>query len=227
MSFFISDQKAQVGEFVSARNRARQFDFLEMSFVVSRTAEGQGLEIDHEFICTLNAYAARYLSLQPGRYRREYNVSVGDHKPSDWSIVLSEMEDFIDELHKGWANWTPTEAAAYALWGVNHVHPFCEGNGRTARALCYYVLCQKFGFWLPGNNTVLEQIRSQHRQQYCEILQRMHDARARPDMKTNLAEMADFIEQLVIAQIQSYQQQLAVEAEAPHGAQPAPAADSN
>lgn len=211
MSFQV-DQHTPLGQFVSDRNRARQFDFLQTSFVVRMNSNG--LEIDHEFISTLNAYAARYLSMQPGRYRRHYNVTVGTHTPSDWSLVPEEMEAFIDELHRGWAHWTPAEAAAYALWGVNHVHPFCEGNGRTARALCYYVLCLKVGDWVPGDKTVLEQIRTLHRAHHCEILQRMHDARVRPSMQTDLTEMASFIERLLIEQINDHQATLAAAAAA-------------
>lgn len=195
----VVDGKAPLGQFVSERNRARQFDFLQTTFVVSENSAG--LEIDHEFICTLNAYAARYLSMQPGRYRRHYNVMVGAHKPSDWSLVYEEMEAFIDVLHRNWAKWTPTQAAAYALWGVNHVHPFCEGNGRTARALCYYVLCKKLSRWVPGRKTLLELIRADNRDHYCEILQRMHDARARPSMETDLNEMTAFIDALLVQQL--------------------------
>lgn len=207
MAFLIdnsTDHGKQLTQYVSERNRARQFDFLQTTFVISQNS--WGLEIDHEFICTLNAYAARYLSMQPGRYRRHYNVEVGAHKPSDWSLVYGEMEDFLNVLHQNWASWEPTQAAAYALWGVNHVHPFCEGNGRTARALCYYVLSQKFGQWLPGRKSLLELIRADHRTHYCEILQRMHDARARPGMTTDLAEMTAFIDGLVVEQLRIAQE---------------------
>ncbi|MEO0462856.1 MAG: Fic family protein [Pseudomonadota bacterium] len=179
----------------------RQFDFLHTSFVVSEATAG--LDIDHDFICILNAYATRYISLQPGRYRRHYNVVVGTHTPSEWPLVREEMEAFIDTLHENWASWDAIDAASYALWGVNHVHPFCEGNGRTARALSYYVLCKKLGQWLPGSTTVLELIRTEHRNHHCEILQRMHDARERPTMVTDLAEMKELISALLLIQLQS------------------------
>lgn len=201
---WVVDQKLPVGQFVSASNRARQYDFLQMSFVVSQNA---GLQIDHDFVCNLNAYATRYISEQPGRYRRHYNVKVGQHEPSDWSLVYEEMEAFLNVLHHNWASWDAVRAASYALWGVNHVHPFCEGNGRTARALSYYVLCKKLNRWLPGTVTVLELIRTQHRNHHCEILQRMHDARKRPGMETSLDEMVALIDALVLEQIRLFKEE--------------------
>lgn len=183
---------------------------MQTAFVVSQNASG--LDIDHDFIGILNERAARYLSMQPGRYRRHYDVKVGDHTPSAWPLVYEEMQGFIDTLHLNWAKWTPVEAAAYVLWGVNHVHPFCEGNGRTARALCYYVLCQKIGQWVPGNNIVLEQLRTLHQAHHIEILQRMHDVRQRPKMETDLTEMTALIDNLLLQQITSYQAEQATAA---------------
>lgn len=209
MAFVVPAQNVPVVDFVSKRNRARQFDFLSTSFVVGQNSAG--LDIDHEFVCLLNAYAARYLSLQPGRYRRHYNVNVGTHTPSDWSLVYEEMDAFIETLHQNWATFHPAEAAAYALWGVNHVHPFCEGNGRTARALCYYVLCKKLNQWLPGSVTIVELIRTQHRTHHCEILQRMHNARQRPTMVTDLAEMTQLISTLVVEQIRLHNEEKATQ----------------
>lgn len=195
------DDGTRIGQFVSERNRLRQYDFLHTSFFVSEFAPG--LEIDHEFICSLNLYAAQYLSPQPGRYRRHYNVSVGAHSPKEWFHVQDEMELFLDTLHREWAHMDEIQAAAYALWGVNHVHPFCDGNGRTARALCYFVLCKKLGNWLRGKTTIMELIRTDGRNEYCNILQRMHEARTGPEMTTDLTEMTTFLNDLVLKQIKT------------------------
>ncbi|HEX7856075.1 MAG TPA: Fic family protein [Sphingobium sp.] len=200
MGLFI-DPKSPAGQFVSERNRGRQYDFLHTSFVISQA--NVGLEIDHEFICSLNLYATQYISPQPGRYRRHYDVIVGDHKPSEWYYVQDQMDDFLKVLHEDWSSFDPVQASAYTLWAVNHIHPFADGNGRTARALSYFVLCKKIGQWLPGSVTVMELIRADNRPQYCQILQKMHDARQHPAFRTNLTEMTAFLNDLILRQIQS------------------------
>src|SRR5262249_19049562 len=55
--------------------------------------------------------------------------------------------------------YSPTELAAYALWRLNWIHPFIEGNGRTARAASYYLLCVRHGALLKGRRIVPERIK--------------------------------------------------------------------
>jgi Fic family protein len=197
MALQLQDESPE-GQWLSDRNRLRQYDYLTSCYAIS----GYGLEIDHDFICSLNFYATQYLSPQAGRYRRFYEVRVQNHHGADWPVVLHQMERFLEVLHTDWAAMSEMEAAAYALWGVNNVHPFCDGNGRTARALCYYVLCKKVGMWLRGNDSIMEMIRTHERDRYCDILQRMHDART-DEMRTDLGEMASFLNDLVLRQLRT------------------------
>jgi Fic family protein len=69
------------------------------------------------------------------------------------------MDRFISFVHENWYIYTATELAAYALWRMNWIHPFIEGNGRTARAVSYYLLCVRSGMLLGGRNTVPERIK--------------------------------------------------------------------
>lgn len=197
MTLFI-EPETEPGQFVSKQNRARQFDFMHTSWVIAQS--GVGLQIDHNFVCELNRYATHYISPQPGQYRRHYNVKVGDHKPSEWFLVYEEMQEFLDVLYREWNNWDELKIAAYAIWGVNHIHPFADGNGRTARALCYFVLCRKLGNWLRGRVAFIELIKEKQHDRYCKILQGMHDAKT-DGMLTDLDEMTAFLNEMILAQI--------------------------
>lgn len=57
-----------------------------------------------------------------------------------------------------WANKTAVHLAAYVLWKMNWIHPFADGNGRTARAVSYVVLSIKLDSLLPGTPTIPDQI---------------------------------------------------------------------
>lgn len=197
MPLFV-DPETDAGRFVSKQNRARQFDFMHTSWAIAQS--GLGLQIDHRLVCDLNLYATHYISPQPGQYRRHYNVVVREHRPSEWFLVYEEMGQFLETLHHHWNSWDELEAAAYALWGVNHIHPFCDGNGRTARALCYFVLCRKLGNWLRGRVAFIEMIKDAEHDHYCDILQRMHEAKT-PEMLTDLTEMTGFLNTMILRQV--------------------------
>jgi Fic family protein len=79
------------------------------------------------------------------------------------------MDRFISTIHENWFNLSPTALAAYGLWRLNWIHPFIEGNGRTARATCYYLLCARAGGLLRGKKIVPERIR-ENREPYYKAL---------------------------------------------------------
>jgi Fic family protein len=47
------------------------------------------------------------------------------------------------------------------MWRMNWIHPFYGGNGRTARAVSYLILCARLGFVLPGTKTIPDLIREE------------------------------------------------------------------
>ncbi len=104
------------------------------------------------------------LLASPGIYRRE-EVCVGNratgvivHQPPPWAEVEGHVETLFRELSEIWTIGDALDAAAYALWRINWVHPFKNGNGRTARAFAYTCLCAKLAVVLPGAPTVIDQI---------------------------------------------------------------------
>ena len=87
---------------------------------------------------------------------------------------------------------------AYALWRLNWIHPFVEGNGRTARAACYYLICMKQGRLLGGRKIVPERIR-ENRQSYYDALQAADYAWDQGDF--NVSELAEYLSRLLKAQL--------------------------
>ena len=61
-------------------------------------------------------------------------------------------------VNDNWATKSATHLAAYVLWKMNWIHPFADGNGRTARTVSYVVLSIKLNSLLPGTPTIPEQI---------------------------------------------------------------------
>ena len=108
------------------------------------------------------------------------------------------MDRFISFIHENWFILTPTQLAAYGLWRLNWVHPFIEGNGRTARATCYYLLCVRFGGLLPGDKIVPERIR-ENRDSYIAALQAAD--RAWNEGRLDLTDMENYLAGLVEAQL--------------------------
>jgi Fic family protein len=148
------------------RNLIRQYglltDCIELGLTQGPTA------FDKFTLWTLNHVAVANISQFGGRFRQE-PIYVGNHLPPHFREVPDLMDRFISFIHENWYYLTPTYLAAYGLWRLNWVHPFIEGNGRTARAPCYYLLCVRSGQLLPGRKIVPERIR-ENRQGYVEAL---------------------------------------------------------
>jgi Fic family protein len=85
------------------------------------------------------------------------------------------MEDFVNSVNRYWENADPVALAAFVLWRLNHIHPFINGNGRTARAACYFILCVKIGGWLPGK-VILPDLIHRDRDEYVEALKQVDES---------------------------------------------------
>ena len=95
---------------------------------------------------------------------------MGNHFPPHFDDVPNQMDRFFSVVHENWAILDhPTVLPAYALWRLNWIHPFVEGNGRTARAACYYLICLKQGRLLPGKKIVPERIRENRKPYYAAL----------------------------------------------------------
>ena len=149
-------------------NNLRYYGFLD-SMTTAALDSGQH-QLSHDLIKAINFHAIVGLHLEAGQYRSRA-VHVGDFDPPHHSRVETLMNDFIQWVNQNWDATPSIELAAYALWRITHIHPFINGNGRTARAVCYFILCLRAGGILPGRETLPEVLgRQPIRAQYVQAL---------------------------------------------------------
>ena len=188
----ICGEKAPAYEVLTRQNLIRQYDFLE-SIIAAALAVKRPL-ISRTLICALNHHAISCLHSHAGRFR-PCNVEVGKFKPPAHYRVSTLMDDFVNEVNRRWEAAPPIRLASYCLWRLNHIHPFVNGNGRTARALCYYTICLKAGGLLPGTPLLPELIL----QRRPILVQHLRAADA--DQASGLSGLDSFVTQLLIEQV--------------------------
>lgn len=191
--------KPELFKRIQEKNLLRQYDLLENCIEIGLQI---GIEaFDKYTLWALNYAAVANIAQFGGRFREE-PVYVGNHIPPRFEEVPHLMDLFFSFIHE---NWTvkgfgdhPTALAAYALWRLNWIHPFVEGNGRTARAACYYLICMKYGALLPGKKIVPERIRVDRQPYYAAL--RAADL-AWHNGHIDVSVMADYLEGLLLGQL--------------------------
>lgn len=149
-------------------NAVRQTHRL-IELIADAVEGGVSFELRVETICKLNSLATEGTADHPGQLRTKDNEIFGSqHEPPPWQEVARLLDEMCEYVNEGGHH--PLDAAAYVLWRLNWIHPFGEGNGRTARAVCYLVLNAFAGQVLPGEPTVIEQL-VRHRLGYYKALE--------------------------------------------------------
>ena len=152
---------------VKTANDFRHYDFL-YSMIMAALNIGRPL-LSQSIIKAINFHAIAGLHHQAGEYRT-FPVRVGEFEGAHSFRVQSLMDDMVNVINYEWQNSEAIGLASYALWRINHIHPFCNGNGRTARAACYFIICVKSGGLLPGK-VILPELLKSNRGEYVAALQ--------------------------------------------------------
>lgn len=140
-------------------NLDRQYSFLRS--VVSASLETDRIYVSQTVLRAFNYHAIVCLHSDAGNFRR-YDVNIGNgenHKPPAWIYVQAQMDDLVNRINTVLLDADPVVLASYTLWRLNWIHPFINGNGRTARLAAYYILCMRFGGMLPGKVSLPELLR--------------------------------------------------------------------
>ncbi len=105
----------------------------------------------------LNRISIHMIEPDAGRWR-DVPMRIGEskHRPPPPEEVPRYIDELCEYVNDNWETKSPLHLAAYVMWRLNWIHPFIDGNGRTTRAVSYYVLCAKLGFRIPGVTTIPE-----------------------------------------------------------------------
>ena len=194
--FTLSEEDEELFARVEEQNLKRQYELLTNCIEIGLLKGA--VAFDKYLLWALNHVVVANISQFGGRFRKE-PIYVGDHKPPHFNEVNDWMDRFISTVQENWFIWTTTELAAYGLWRLNWIHPFIEGNGRTARAVCYYLLCVRSGALLPGRKIVPERIKDD-RPGYDAALTAAD--RAWDDGHLDFSQMEEYMAALLQAQLQ-------------------------
>ena len=196
MSVFHSVGKKEshpVYQTLEAQNRDRQYGFLES--IVHASIDLNKPYLTHDVIRALNFHAIAHLHVTAGQFRKRA-VKVGNYDPPPAHEVEYEMGEFLYRLQNSWNDIPPTPLGSYVLWQINRIHPFENGNGRTARAACHFVICTKMGAWL-GGKTILPELIRLRREEYVKALKQADNG--------NVGDLMELVQQLLIQQMTDQQ----------------------
>lgn len=178
-------------------NLERHYDFLNS--IIRASVDSKQTWLSHTLIKALNFHAITCLHREAGHYRsrevKVHNRDAANYTPPISDQVVSLMQELVPYINEHWCLQRPVELAAHALWRINHIHPFINGNGRTARAVCYFILCVKTGGPIPGRRTLPELLRAETiNPQYIRALQKADQG--------DLGPLTKLVEQVLTLQIQ-------------------------
>lgn len=200
------DKHPDLHRYLHDRNLLRQYDLLSSLIKIGVDTGKGGAVFDRGIISQLNYEAMANIHETAGRFREIpiYIRPPSKHLPPPAAEVTKLVDGLIAQVHIWWNRAGAVRLAAFALWYLNWIHPYCEGNGRTARAVAYYLLCVKSGGELPGNYPLPKLIRDT-RPRYCEALGRLDESYAHHKSfdQMDFTPMLQYLNELVTKQVQS------------------------
>jgi Fic family protein len=128
-----------INDCYEATGHAEAYDYMQS------IAVADGLNITEEIIKMLHKlFYQKVDSTAAGKYRNHQVIITGtEYVPPAAPEVPSLMEHFIKGLNERKDNIHPVVLAAFAHRKLVDIHPFSDGNGRTARLLMNLILVNK------------------------------------------------------------------------------------
>jgi len=134
-----------------------------------------------------------------GTYRNtRVFIEKSDHLPPQSVDVPDHVAEMCDYVNSNWEERNAVHLASYALWRTNWIHPFADGNGRTARVVSYLVLSVKLNSLLPGTPTIPDLIAADKAPYYAALEKADQEWRFQ---RVDLSAMEALLERLLAAQL--------------------------
>ena len=170
------DDEPTEAERIEAANGLRQAHYLDAEIRRCLDA-GERARVTPELLRRLNVLAVEGLIPSAGafRVRDDQEITNSAHVPPPAAQIAGLVDELCLALDapprtrgrrvrtraraERLAIGRAVGAAAFVLWRVNWIHPFDDGNGRTARAAAHLVLCTRLGFVPPGSPALPTRIR--------------------------------------------------------------------
>ncbi len=176
-----SFQKAQQGEPLKRKEQEAENSRKVYVFIQDFVSRNKGFEYSEQLIKQIHKYFTEnmnYVSNVPGEYRGDFNVSFGDPRKNSPCRTRSEIEEamknfsvWLNVKKNGFLSSNTFVKAMMAHYYLAEIHPFVDGNGRTARALEALILnadgVNDYCFWSWAN------FWSSHKDQYLEHLHKI------------------------------------------------------
>ena len=190
----VSDPKERAR--IEAANGLEQADAV-FNVILDAVRAPDAFRLRPSLIYRLNRLAVRGLTEYAG-VPRPHGMGIygSKHAPPGPDQVQELVEDLCDYIKANWDK-PPLHLAAYVLWRINWIHPFDDGNGRTARAAAYIALCVRLGTLLPGRENVIVQIIG-HKRPYYRALEAADQACAQG--LTDVSALEELLSELLAKQ---------------------------
>ena len=122
-----------------ATGHAKAYDYM------IKVARGDAFTVTEEVILKLHRLFYSGIDEEYAGKYRDYQVFITgtDYIPPKHEDVPNLMKAYISELKEKEASLHPIEYSAYAHRRLVDIHPFVDGNGRTARLLMNLILINK------------------------------------------------------------------------------------
>jgi Fic family protein len=180
-----------------AANGLLQYDYAVKS--VSEALERLPLKLRVSRILSFQREALQGISAFAGLTRPAgVEIEGSTHEPPGAHLVQELLEEMCNYVNERWKEAAAIHLAAYAMWRLNWIHPFVDGNGRTSRILSFYVLSVKLGSVLPGTPTFPDLVKA-HRHAYEDALDSA-DAACK-EGRIDVSAMEELIESLLAKQL--------------------------